>query len=289
VRATRHDIGVFLDLAAALAADETPSVTDTVAARLSYTGGYIADAAERAPFQAWVRNRFAPALNALGLPGPVGDSDDRHSRRATLLSLVGVTGNDTDLQRRARDLATEYITDPASLAPTLAPTVLQVAAVSGDRALYDQYVAQLEARANQPEEYYRFFAALSWFSDPALTTRTLEFAVSPAVRTQDTGTLIGGLLSRPWSRDAAWAFTKAQWRTLTQKLGTFQGIPAIISAVGGFCSSSAAADVRAFFAANPVPSAERTLQQSLERIESCAAVDAQQSRPFAAWLEAAAN
>jgi aminopeptidase N len=262
-------------------------VTDAVAARLSYAGGYVADAAERPSFQAWVRARFGPALDALGLPGSRGDADDRHSRRATLLSLVGVTGNDQQLQRRARALAADYIADPASLSPTVAPTVLQVAAVSGDRALYDQYMAQLETRANQPEEYYRFFAALSWFSDPALTTRSLAFAVSPAVRTQDTGTLSGGLLARPWSRDAAWAFTKAQWRTLTQKLGTFQGIPTIVSAVGSFCSTTAAADVRAFFAANPVSAAERTLQQSLERIESCAALDARQSQPFAAWLAAA--
>jgi aminopeptidase N len=234
-----------------------------------------------------VRNRFTPALQALGFPGDAADSDERHSRRATLLMLVGVTGNDEDLRRRARELATEYIANPLSLSPTLAPTVLQVAAVSGDSALYDRYVAKLQASVNQPEEYYRFFNALTWFSDAALVKRTLEFAVSPAVRTQDTGTLLGGLLAKSWSRDAAWAFVKAQWRTLTQKLGTFQGIPEIVGAVGSFCSSAAAADVRAFFAANPVPAAERTLQQAIERIESCAAVDERQSRPFAAWLAAA--
>jgi aminopeptidase N/puromycin-sensitive aminopeptidase len=200
--------------------------------------------------------------------------------------LVGVTGDDEALQGRARDLATQYIADPGALSPTLAPTVLQVAAVSGDARLYEQYLAQIEARADQPEEYYRFFTALHWFSDPALVRRTLEYAVSPAVRTQDVATLLGGLLSHPWSREAAWAFTKAQWRTLTQKLGTFQGIPGIVTALGSLCSAEAAADVRAFFAANPVPAAERTLQQSIERIESCAAVDARQSSAFADWLSA---
>jgi aminopeptidase N len=286
VRSATHDIGAFMDLAAAMAGDETPAVTDVLADRLAYARANIADATALERLQAWVRDRFAPPLNALGLPGAADDPDERHSRRATLLMLVGVTGNDQGLQRRARELATQYIEDPATLPPTLAPTVVRVAAVSADRALYDRYVAQLEKTANQPEEYYRFFSALSWFSDPALVKRTLEFAVSPAVRTQDTGSLLGGLLARPSSRDAAWAFTKAQWRTLTQKLGTFQGIPEIVRAVGNFCSAEAAADVRAFFAANPVPASERTLQQSIERIENCAAVDARQSQPLAAWLAA---
>jgi aminopeptidase N len=286
VRAGRHDIGTYLDLAAAVAGDDTPDVLDAIADRLGYTAGNIADASEQARFQAWVQRRFRPALDALGLPGPSGDSDDRQSRRATLLTLVGITGNDTEVQRRARELAAAYITDPASLSPTLAPAVLRVAAIAGDAALYDRYVAQLEKVSNQPEEYFRFFNALSWFRDPALVARTLEFAVSPGVRSQDTGTLIAQLLGRPWSREAAWTFTKARWRTLTQKLGTFQGIPTIAGAVGSFCSSAAAADVRRFFEQNPVPAVERTLQQAIERTEACVAIDQRQSRPLAEWLAA---
>jgi aminopeptidase N len=165
--------------------------------------------------------------------------------------------------------------------------VLQAAASSGDRALYDQYVAQLSKPGVQPEEYYRFFNSLSAFRDPALVQRTLEFAMSDAVRSQDTGTLIAGLISRPASREAAWAFTKREWRALTQKLGTFQGIPAIVSSLGSFCAADKADDVRQFFGRNPIKSSERTLQQSLERIEACVALDARQSTPFSTWLATA--
>ena len=88
----------------------------------------------------------------------------------------------------------------------------------------------------------------------------------------------------PHSRDAAWAFVQAQWPTLTQKLGTFQGIPGIIGALGNFCSRDAAAQVKQFFAKNPVPSAERTLQQAIERIENCAALVERQSPALSAWI-----
>jgi aminopeptidase N len=284
VRSGRHQIGTYLDLASAQAAEETPAVLDAVNARLSFTAGYIADPAQQPAFQAWVRNTFAPALRSVGLPGAVNDPDDRQNRRATLLFLVGVLGNDRETQRQARELAAKYVADPTSLGATLAPTVLQVAAVSGDQTLYDQYVAQLAKVSNQPEEYYRFFNALSWFRDPALTKRTLSLALSDTVRTQDTGTLIAGLIGRGWSRETTWAAVKSEWRTLTQKLGTFQGIPTIVGSLGAFCSTERAADIKEFFAKNPVRAAERGLQQAIERIEACAALDTAQSAPFASWL-----
>jgi len=48
---------------------------------------------------------------------------------------------------------------------------------------------------------------------------------------------------------------------LAQKLGTFQGIPGIVDALGGFCTSDRAGQVRAFFDKNPVPTSARSLQQ----------------------------
>ena len=68
----------------------------------------------------------------------------------------------------------------------------------------------------------------------------------------------------------------------------FQGLPAVFQPLGAFCDRAKAEEIRAFFARNPVPAAARMLQQSLERIESCAAVDDRQSAPFAAWLKTAA-
>ena len=287
VRSGRHDIGVYLDLAASLAGDETAAITDAIASRIGFTLEYLVPTAQRARYEAWIRARFGPALTALGVPGSASDSDERQSRRAELLNLVALGGNDAALQARAKELAAQYMANPMSLPGTLAPTVLRIAAASGDAALYDRYVAQLEKLGGQPEEYYRFFNALPAFSDPALVQRTLKFAVSPAVRTQDTGQLIAGLLGQPRSRDAAWAFVQAEWPTLMKKLGTFQGIPGIIGALGSFCMRDTAAQVRQFFMKNPVPSAERTLQQAIERIENCAALVERQSSPLNAWIAAA--
>ncbi len=286
MRGGRHGIDAFLDLAAALASDDTTAIVESIAERLTMVAGNVVDAGQRAAYERWIRDRFGPALAAIGIPGNVDDTDDRQLRRAALLRLVGVAGNDPRVQQQALAVAERYIEDPASLAPSLAATVLQVAAVAGDRQLYDRYVAQLARLSAQPEEYYRYFTALTWFRDPALVRATLELSLTPVARTQDVGTLLAGLMARPWARDAAWTFIKARWQGYVDRLGTFQGIPQVIAGLASLCSEPAAADLRAFFARNPVPAADRGLRRTIERVESCAALDERQSPALGAWLAA---
>jgi len=284
VRAGRHDIDVYLDAATAFARDETTAVLESLAGRLAVVGQDLVSTADRPKFQSWIRTHFGPQLTALGLPGDASDNDERQSRRATLLALVGITGNDAGVQKRARELAEAYLKNSSSLSGTLAPTVLGVAAAGGDRALYDQFVAQLGTLSAQPELYYRLLGALSQFGDPALVKRTLEFALSPAVRTQDTATLIANLMVRPRSQDVAWEFTGSNWPTILKQLGEFQGIPAIVESLGAFCSAGRAQEIRAFFEKNPIPSSERAVRQAVERIENCVALAERQGKPLAAWM-----
>jgi aminopeptidase N len=283
VRSGRHDIGVFFDLAGALATDTEAAVTDSITSRVAYAGEYLVPQGQQAKFQQWVRGRFKPVLDRLGVPGTGGD-ELAATRRAALVETVGIWGGSPEVQARARELAGKYIADPASLSPTLAPAILHVAAYGGDAALYEQYVARLEKVKSDPEQYYTVFNALPYFRDQALMKRTLDYAVSPAVRTQDTATLLAGLLARPWGREAAWTFVKSQWTRLISLLGTFQGIPIVVAATSNFCSAERAVDVRTFFAKNPVPSAERGIKQSIERIESCAALESRQSAALGKWL-----
>jgi aminopeptidase N len=289
VRAGRHDIDLYLDLAAAMAGDDTPVITETIADRLESIGDDIADATERARYQTWIRAHFGPVLSGLGLPGPATDGDDRQYRRGILLHLVGVVGSDPAVQATARELALRYIADPNSVPSTLVPKVLQVAAVGGDAALYQRYLDQMKTASAQPERYYRYFNALSWFSDPALVKRTLEYAVSPDVRSQDASTILGSLLAHPWSSDQAWEFTKDRWPVLVKTLNMFQAIPDLVGSFGSFCSVSRANDVKQFLAKNSLPSAARAAQQAIEGIDSCIALDMRQSKPFAVWLARAAS
>ena len=283
VRAGRHDIGVYLDLAAAFAGDETPGVLNDLAARVGFVRGTVADSAQHAAFDAWTRTVFTPALTAVGIDSRAGDSDDVLSRRAALLRLLGGVAGDAALQAKARTLAAGYLANPASIPPTLVSAVLQVAAAGGDATLYDQYLAKVRASGSTPDEYYRFFGALPSFQNPALAQRTLAFALSDDVRSQDMPTLVSPLFGGA-NGDAAWAFLRANWDAITRKLGTFQGLPNIVNGLGSFCSAARSAEIAAFFTAHPVAATARSLQQALERIDACAALDARQSPAFGTWL-----
>jgi aminopeptidase N len=285
VRAGRHSIDLFLDLAAALTRDDTAAVLDTVQSRLAYVEDHLVADNDRARFQAWLRDRFKPALQQLGLPGPAGEDDNRESRRATLLYLVGITADDQDTQRQARQLSERYLADPTTVPPTLAATILQVGATAGDEPLYEQYLSQLRKLTRDPEAYYRFFNALPYFRQPALVHRTLELTLSQEVRSQDADVLVAQLMALPWGNEAAWRFVASHWDALTGKLGVFQGIPGLIRSTGAFCSADRAAEVKQFFATHPVPSSERTIQQHIERIEACAAVKTRQASALSAWIQ----
>ena len=282
VRAGRHDVGTYLDVVAAIAADDTPLVAAEMAMRLAYIAGNLAAPAEVARLRAWVVATFEPVLAAMG-PADPGEPETRQRRRATLLRLLGLGGS-TTAQAQARGLAMAYLADSASVAPALVSTVLQVSAATGDAALYDRYVARMQGSRSNPEEYYRYFYALPYFSDQALVDRTIALALSDDVRSQDMAGLMGGLLGS--RRAGTWAFMKANWSKFETKLDPFQGLPGLVGALGGACSAEAARDLTQFFAQHPVPSAERALKGAVSRIESCATLAARQSPSLATWLQA---
>ena len=286
VRSGRHDVGVYLDVASAFASDTSSAITNTIADRLDGISDDLVSDTDRPAFQGWIRSRFGRQLSEMGLPGAATDSDDVQLRRATLLGLVGITADDRDVQKHSRELAAQYLKTSRALPATVASTALRVAAMGGDRALYDQYLARLGTVTAQPEEYYRVLNALPWFKDPGLTKRTLEYALSPAVRTQDTGTLIGTMMIHPWSQEMTWEFVQVNWPTIVKTLGEFQGIPSIVESLAGFCSAPRAREVRTFFEKNPIPSSQRAVQQSIERIENCVALKERQAKPLSAWIAA---
>jgi hypothetical protein len=131
-----------------------------------------------------IRGLGAPSLRAgadIARPaGNASDPDDRQSRRATLLYLVGVTGNSPEVQRQARDLALKYIDDPIGCSRHAR---VNGAERRGRRRRCDALralLAQLPKLSDKPEEYYRFFNALASFRDPRSCSGTLQFAISPA-------------------------------------------------------------------------------------------------------------
>ena len=200
---------------------------------------------------------------------------------------LGHTGRDPEVRTAARKLAEHYMADPKSVDATLADTVLSLAALDGDAALYETYVAKMEASA-EPEERERYLDALTYFTDPALVPRSLEYAVSGKLRNQDSPGFIEKILGRRESQSTAWEFVKTNWPRVESAL-TIGSAREVVSAVGKFCEAPARDEAKAFFTLHPVPASERTLRQALENANNCINLRATQQQSLAAWLNGQAE
>jgi aminopeptidase N len=282
-RSGRHDVDVFLDLASGFGHERSNEVLETLTRPLATIGEDVATVRTRPKFRAWVSALLAPALTDIGMTTRPGDSDETRSLRATLVAVLGDTARDAKVLAHARELVGRELDKPHSIEPTVLDVLVRLAALDGDAALYDRFLARAKSAAD-PEDHYRFLYALASFGDPALVRRTVDLILGPEVRSQDAKLFAAALLRSPDARDLAWELIRKRWSELQKKTGEFVGNTVVVSALAAFCDASAAKEIDAFFKAHPVPDAERTVQQSLERIASCSGFVTAQRPNLEAWL-----
>ncbi len=283
VRAGRHDVGAFLDLASGFKGERHSAVLETLAGTVSLIGRTLATDATRPAFRAWVTDLLKPALQEIGWAPRAGEPGDTAAARATLVGTLGSVARDPDVLAKARELTMQELAAPGSVQPELVNVVVHLAAIGGSSGLYDRYLERSRA-ATDPEEKYRYLNALASFTDPALVRRTMDLVLGPQVRSQDAKILIAAMLGNPDTQRLAWDLLQARWTAIQEKTGEFVGNTVIVGGLSAFCDADTLDEATRFFAAHAVPDAERTLRQALERIRSCVALSEAQRPRLAAWL-----
>jgi aminopeptidase N len=284
VRGGVQDVGAFLEVASAFGSETSEPVLASLTGALRAIDRQLATPETRPAFRAWVSKLLGPSAAKLGWETARTSSDDNaKALRATLLSQLGEV-QDPGAVAAARRLVGEELATPKSADPTLLDVAVNVAADSGDAALYDKYLARSKA-AVDPEDRYRFLYSLTSFSDPALVRRTMDLAIGPDVRSQDAKLVIASLLGNPDARDLAWDLLREHWDAVQKKTGEFVGTVNIVNALSSFCDARRADEIKTVFASHPVPDAERTLSQVIERVNACGALAAVQGPKLAEALK----
>ena len=282
VRVGREPVGDYLALAQGLGSDRNRAVIEDVLERLDFIDQYLLTDSDRDSYRVWLRQYLSPILKDVGSESKPGESDEQKALRARVFYALGYNAHDPEVLARARKLADKALDDPASVDRELATRALRLAASTGDQAFYDKLLAALK-NAKSPEEYYMVLRALPHFDDPKLLQRTLEYAISPDVRSQDALRLISQVMENPAGEKLAWDFVRERWNSV-QKVGGPFASAEVINATSSFCDAHMRDQVVDFYSTHRVEAAERAYRQSIERINNCVELKSQQEPQLASWL-----
>ena len=282
VRVGREPVGDYLAFAHGLGTDRNRAVLENVLGDLSYIGRYLVTDTDRNSYQVWLREYLNPILKDVGEQEKAGESDEQKSLRALVFRTLGYDARDPEVLADARKIAGEALRHPTSVDREFARAAFALTALDGDQAFYDELMSSLK-NPKSPEEYYGTLYTLTRFNDAKLLQRTLDYAVSPDVRSQDALGLIAQVMDNPAGEKLAWDFVRQHWAVIEKSGGPFASAE-IISATASFCGAGMRDEVSAFYSAHKIDAAERTYRQSIERINNCVDLKAQQEPQLATWL-----
>ncbi len=119
------------------------------------------------------------------------------------------------------------------------------------------------------EEKNRLLGALGSSRNENLLKRTLDFIITDAVRMQDRNSAFASVLVNIHGRIIGWEFLKNNWKNIGEAYGEGNHLLSrLISLLNRNTTKVAYNDIKKFFKTHSAPSADRTILQTLEHIDS---------------------
>ena len=275
----------FLSLAEAYKAETDTSVWSDLATNLRGMENLLYDEPCIDQYEGFARGLFERIAGQVGWDAGANEGHLDSLRRGIVLGQYGAYG-DPGTIAEAKGRFDRFLSDPASLHPDLKGVVYGLVAQEGDESTYDT-LWRLEREADLHEERMRLLGALTRFQSSELLQDMLERSLSSEVRSQDSVLVIVSLAGNRHGKDLAWEFIKENWEELDRRYGRGGfAIMRLVGVTGSFTTPERAREVEEFFNSHPAPSAERTIQQSLERIRLNATWLERNRQDIAGWLAA---
>jgi puromycin-sensitive aminopeptidase len=261
------DIGLsdVLTVVQGMRHDDDPDVWSALLAPLRVLDKVV-PAASRAGYQSYLRTLLSAKFAELGWE-PTADEDQRtRSLRGVLIAALGGLGNDGDVQREAGLRYAAYQSDPTSLDANLVVPVEGVLAAAGLPEAYDELYAKFAGETSTPQEKVNALEALASFADPVLTERTLGLISSGAVRSQDAPYTIRVMLSQRDVGPRVWDWCVSNWDDLMRRLPN-NSIDRMVQGLTAQVDPELSRRAREFLADHPIPQAQKSVAQTVERLQ----------------------
>ena len=219
-------------------------------------------------FRSRVCRGFRPHLEQLGFDAQPAERQDRMQRRAVVLHVLGIIGEDQDVIQAARKRAEEERKDARAVDANLAGTYLSIAARFGDESLYEAWLdtyRRRRAAGAAPQDALRYLYTLTGFRKESLTDRTLSLIAEGTIPQEAMGGIVSQLLASHHGRLPAWRYLCGSWSELRPRIGDM-GISRVVEAVGRLPGTERN-EIVAFFERTPPVGAERALARALANMD----------------------
>ena len=262
---------------------EPQSVLAVVGALEKVRGAFVPEGQEAA-FAQYVRSTLRPALDRFGMDPRSGEPEAVALVRPDLLSWVGDVGQDSEVREHGEKLARSYLDQPGSIDASVAATALKLAAIRGDRALFDLYRQRFES-AQVPVDRNRYLAGLSSFRDPQLVDAALAYVLAGPLRPNEILTIPFGMLSHPANRDRVFAWLTTNFGAIQQRMPP--EILTYMPYIASGCSAERLAAAQEFFAKpeHQGPGTTVTLAKVSDQVHDCVGLREREGAAVAAFLE----
>jgi aminopeptidase N len=271
-RAGHQQVGDYLTVAAAMAADATPEVVEELDHEMTFVRDYLVPGPGRAAFESWVTRVFSPVQQGLGWKAAQGESDDRARLRRAVLDILGRAGRDKDVLATSRALIDAHLAGRERVEPAFMPVVVRLAAVTAGTDMLPR-LRGLDERE-----------VLTTTSDAAFVLGVLTSGIATTGGREPWPEWLSAALANPAAQSAAWKIVSSRWDEVGQAFAEPAALSALVVGAGQLCDGQSRESVHQLFAGK-MTTAPRTLQLTLDRIDACRDVLIRLDAPLADWLK----
>ncbi|HEV2249809.1 MAG TPA: M1 family metallopeptidase [Candidatus Limnocylindria bacterium] len=265
-RANKATLGQVMDLVAALKGEDDLYVLRSLAEILAWLDHNVVTGAAARPFREVVDATFRPQLETLGWENREDDTPDEREKRQLVIGALGHAAAAADVRAEATRRITAHLDGVTRLQPDVAGPIASVAAILGDTALFERYVARMkEAQKSDAQEEHRFRMALTDFRDPAIVTRFAGSIFTDLIRDQDRSILLLRMHGLAHAREAAFRALRSAWDEYVAKMDP-SGKQRCANALGLLTPRTLVDAAMAFLKAKQTPDIKETVAQSIERM-----------------------
>jgi len=234
-------------------------------------------------FANYVRATLEPAKKKFGLKKTEGESEAISLLRPNLIAWLGENGRDPEVRQYATRLAKAYMSEPASIDASLASAALGIAAIEGDRELFDAYIERFET-TEIPADRSRYLGALGAFTDPAVQEAALRYTLEGSLRPNEMFRIPRRMAQTPAGRDRVFEWMTANFDAIETRLPA--EAMAYLPFLASSCSEERLVAAKAFFGepAHQLGGAERNMVKVADQTTDCINLRAREGDAVAAYL-----